>query len=497
MTLPGTVIANASAAPPARTVWRAEIVETVKLAWPMALTQIGQIAMMTTDLALIGRLGDGAIAAVGLAHLILFVGFVFGMGPVSAVTPLTAQAFGARKPRMVRRALRVGLWAAVVLGVPINVAQLWGEGILMAAGQSSETAALAARYLAGLAWSMIPAWCFIALRNFMGAVNRPEPALWIMLAAIPVNGLLAYALIHGAFGLPRLDLLGAGLATTFVNLAMCVAAIWICYICRPFKKYRVLGRFWRADWELMRKLLAIGLPISGALMLEWGLFSSAALLMGWIGTTALAAHQIALQVATILFMVPFGISLAATVRVGHAVGRRDPVAAHLAGFSALALGATIMLAVTAIVVALRHVIPLLFLGAEPPEQAGTAPLAATLLLVGATFFITDGVQAIAAGALRGLNDTRAPMAFAAISFWLIGFTSAYGLAFPAGLGAIGIWIGFSIAVGTFATLLVWRFHSLTGRGYLPSVIGSDSAPPVADGLRARTANVAGPCSDHR
>ena len=461
MTLPGTIAAATPATPPARAVWRAEIIETIKLAWPIALTQLGQIAMMTTDLALIGRLGDEAIAAVGLAHLILFVGFVLGMGPVSAVAPLAAQAFGARDPRMVRRSLRVGLWAAVMLGVPINVGQLWGEDILVAAGQSSATAALAARYLTGLAWSMIPAWCFIALRNFMGAVNRPEPALWITIAAIPVNGLLAYALINGAFGAPRLDLLGAGLATTLVNIAMCAATIWICYTRRPFKKYRVLGRFWRADWELLRQLMAIGLPISGALMLEWGLFSSGALLMGWIGTTALAAHQIALQVATILFMVPFGISLAATVRVGHAVGRRDPVATRRAGFGAIALGAALMAVMTVIVVAFRDAIPLLFLDNDRAGNAAAAQLAATLLLIGASFFITDGVQGIAAGALRGLNDTRVPMLFAAVSFWLIGFTCAYGLAFPGRLGAVGIWIGFSTGVATFAALLVCRFHGLT------------------------------------
>ena len=219
MTLPGTLTAATPAPQSERFVWRAEIADTVKLAWPMALTQLGQIAMMTTDLALIGRLGDAAVASVGLAHLILFVGFVFGMGLVSAVATLAAQAYGARKPRMVRRSLRMGLWAAVILGIPINVIQLWGEDILIAAGQTHETATLAARYLLGLAWSMIPAWCFIALRNFMGAVNRPEPALWITLAAIPVNALLAYALIHGYYGLPRLDLLGAGLATTFVNVS--------------------------------------------------------------------------------------------------------------------------------------------------------------------------------------------------------------------------------------------------------------------------------------
>jgi multidrug resistance protein, MATE family len=458
MTLPGTIAGRAAATD---RVWRVEIAETAKLAWPMALTQLGQIAMMTTDLALIGRLGAGAVAAVGLAHLILFVGFVLGMGPVSAVAPLASQAFGARTPRMVRRALRVGLWTAVMLGVPVNVAQLWGEDILMAAGQSSETAALAARYLTSLAWSMIPAWCFIALRNFMGAVNRPEPAMWLTLAAIPLNGMLAYALIFGAFGLPRLDLLGAGIATTTVNLAMCAAAVWICYACRPFKKYRVLGRFWRMDWALLHELIVIGLPISGGMALEWGLFSSAALLVGWIGTTALAAHQIALQVATILFMIPFGISLAATVRVGHAVGRRDPVAVRRAGFAAIALGVGIMVAITTLIVALRDVIPHLFLAGDGPTNTATAQLAATLLLLGATFFVTDGAQGIAAGALRGLNDTRVPMLFSAVSFWLVGFTAAYALAFPLGFGVIGIWIGFSLSVTTYAVLLVWRFNSLT------------------------------------
>jgi MATE family multidrug resistance protein len=336
------------------------------------------------------------------------------------------------------------------------------------AGQSSATAALAARYLTGLAWSMIPAWCFIAVRNFMGAVNRPEPALWVTIAAIPLNGLLAYTLINGAFGAPRLDLLGAGLATTCVSVGMCAAAIWICYTCRPFKKYRVLGRFWRADWELLRELMAIGLPISGALMLEWGLFSSSALLMGWIGTTALAAHQIALQVATILFMIPFGISLAATVRVGQAFGRRDPIAVRRAGLGAIALGAALMVAMALAVVAFRDRIPLLFLGHDAGVNAAVVRLAATLLLIGASFFVTDGMQTIAAGALRGLNDTRVPMLFAAVSFWAIGFTCAYGLAFPGGLGAVGIWIGFSSGIAIFAALLVFRFHALTisedGRG---------------------------------
>jgi MATE family multidrug resistance protein len=452
-----------------RATWRTEFAETAKLALPIALTQLGQIAMMTTDLALIGRLGGGAVAAVSLAHLILFSGFVLGMGPISAVAPLAAQAFGARNPRMVRRALRVGFWAAILLGVPVNIAQLWGQDILIAAGQAPDTAALAARYLSGLAWSMIPAWCFIAIRNFMGAVNRPEPGLWVTIAAIPINGMLAYALIHGLFGLPRLDLLGAGLATTLVNIGMCAAAIWICYAFAPFRKFRVLGRFWRPDWKLLGQLFVIGAPISGSMAMEWGLFSSAALLVGWIGTTELAAHQIALQVVTVIFMVPFGISLAATVRVGHAVGRRDSAATRRAGFSAMVLGAAFITALTVLVVVFRNAIPLLFLGSDTAAHTETATLAGSLLLIGATFFINDGMQGIAAGALRGLNDTAVPVVFAGVSFWLVGFTSAYWLAFHAGFGVFGIWIGFSLSVATFAVLLIWRFHMLTSRHYMPAL----------------------------
>jgi MATE family multidrug resistance protein len=475
MTALGTNIATGAIAP-AHQSWREELTETVKLSLPIALTQLGQIAMMTTDLALVGRLGDTALAASALAQIILFGAFVIGMGLMAAVAPLAAQGFGARKPRLVRRALRVGLWAALLLGVPMTVLQLWGEDMLLAAGQAPDAAALAGRYLTGLAWSLIPAWCFIALRNFMGAVNRPEPALWITLVAIPVNFALAYALIFGEYGMPQLDLLGAGVATTTVNIGMCAAAIWVCYARRPFKKYRVLGRFWRSDWPLFWQLIVIGLPISGAFALEYGLFMTAALLMGWIGTSALAAHQIALQIAAIMFMVPFGISMAATVRVGHAVGRGDAPATRRAGFTALALGTVFMATMALLVAVTRHWIPGLFLGEETPAATETVALAATLLALGATFFIFDGVQTIAAGALRGLHDTRVPLVLAGVSFWAIGFTSAYALGFPVGWGAYGIWIGLTIGLLVYASLLVWRFHYLTARGHLPTLVGDYAAP---------------------
>src|SRR5664279_4168836 len=263
-----------------------ELTETLKLAVPIALTQLGQIAMMTTDLAFIGRLGDAAVAAAALAHTVFFVTFTFGMGLVSAVAPLAAQAFGARNPRLVRRSLRVGLWAALLISLPMMALPFRGEQVLVALGQSPAAAALAQQYLFGLAWSILPGLWFMAIRGFMSAINRPEPILWITLAAIPTNALLVYLLLYGEWGLPRLELFGAGLATSMVNFAMFLAGLWFAARRRPFRKYHVLGHIWRIDWLLMRELVILGTPISISFLLEYGLFGAAGLLMGLISTTA-------------------------------------------------------------------------------------------------------------------------------------------------------------------------------------------------------------------
>jgi MATE family multidrug resistance protein len=437
-----------------------ELSETLRLAAPLALTQLGQIAMMTTDLAFIGRLGSEAVAAASLAQTVFFVSFTFGMGLVSAVAPLAAQAFGARNPRMVRRSLRVGLWAALLIALPLMAVPFRGERILLALGQAPVAAQLAQQNLFGLVWGILPALWFIAIRGFMSAVNRPEPILWITLTAIPANAVLVYLLLYGGGGLPRLGLFGAGLATSIVNLGTFLAALWFTYRRRPFRKYHVLGRIWRIDWPLMRQLIIVGAPISVAFLLEFGLFGAAGLLMGLISTTALAAHQIALQIAAILFMVPFGVGMAATVRVGHAVGRGDAAAVNRAGFIAIGLGIVFMSAMTLLVIFGRFAIAEIFLG----EAAdATAQLTAMLLLVGSTFFIADGIQTVAAGSLRGMNDTRVPLLFAAISYWLIGFPCAYALGFWTPWGAVGVWIGLSVGTAVYAILLVLRFRHLASR----------------------------------
>jgi multidrug resistance protein, MATE family len=444
-----------------------ELAETARLALPMALTQLSQIAMMTTDLAFIGRLGGDAVAAAALAGTVYFVSFTFGMGLTSAVAPLAAQAFGANDAAMVRRSLRTGLWAALLLSLPIMVFPLRGEQILLFLGQAPPAARLAQHYLFGLAWGVAPALWFLTIRSFMGAVNRPQPALWITLAAIPVNALLVYLLMYGKLGLPRLELFGTGLATTLVNCATFLAALWFAVRRNPFSDYQIFVRLWRIDWSLMRQLAVIGAPISIAFLLEYGLFSAAALLMGLIGTTALAAHQIALQVTAILFMVPFGISMAATVRVGQGVGRNDAPGVRRAGLVAMLLGIVIAVILTFAVVATRFDIASFFLGNTAENAAATIDLAATLLLVGASFFITDGMQSIAAGCLRGLKDTRVPLLFAVLGYWVIGFCLSYLLGFHTSFGAIGIWIGLSIGTAVYAILLVLRFRLLSRTGAVP------------------------------
>jgi MATE family multidrug resistance protein len=296
----------------------------------------------------------------------------------------------------------------------------------------------------------------------MSAVNRPQAPLWITLAAIPANFVLVYCLIHGLLGLPELGLFGAGLATTLVNLGTFIAALAIAAWRKPFADYHPLVHLWRIDWPLMRQLIAIGAPISFSLLLEYGLFSSAALLMGLISTTALAAHQIALQVTAVLFMVPLGIGMAATVRVGHAFGRDDMVAVKRAGLVAAVLGIALVAALTIAIILGRYELGRLFLGSGE-ASAATVELTATLLLVGATFFIADGLQTIMAGALRGINDTRMTLLFAAIGYWCVAFPIAWVLAFNAGLGAVGVWIGFSTGTFVYAGLLILRFRMLTRR----------------------------------
>ncbi|MGL9621699.1 MATE family efflux transporter [Bradyrhizobium sp. U531] len=440
-----------------------ELGAITRLAGPMVLIQVGQIAMMTTDLVFVGRIGGEALAGAALAGRVYLVGFAVGMGLLAPIAPLTAEAFGAHNLALVRRSLRMGLWAAVLVSIPTIAFALRGEQTLLALSQAPQAARLAQEYLSGLAWGVVPTMCFLAIRNFMGAVTRPEPILWITLSAIPLNALLVYVLMNGKFGFPQLDLFGVGLATATVNWGTCLAGFWFVTMGTPVRTYRALARFWRLDWPVMRELISIGVPMSFAVLIEYGLVSAAALLAGSISANALAAHQIALQVAGILFMIPVGISMAATVRVGHALGRNDGPGVKRAGLVAILLGVAIAVTLTFAVVAIRFELPKLFLSDRTSDAEATIKLAATLLLVGATFFTSSATHTIATGCLRGLKDTRVPLWLAGVAYWVVGFSLSYVLSLKVGLGAVGIWIGLSIGTTLYAGLVVLRFQLLANR----------------------------------
>ncbi|MCK1554477.1 MATE family efflux transporter [Bradyrhizobium sp. 177] len=438
-----------------------ELGRITRLAVPMILAQLGQVAMMATDLIFIGRIGPDALAATALAGRVYLVTFTIGQGLLAAMSPVIAQAFAGNDLALVRRSLVVGLWMALLVSLPIMAFSLCGEQVLLAFQQNTDTSRLAGQYLFGLAWGVAPALSFQAMRNFMAAVNTPEPILRITLAAVPVNALLVYIFIDGKLGLPRLELFGVGLATTLVNCGTLAAGLLYTKFRGPLSEYRL--HLWRCDWRTMRQVISIGAPISMASLMSYGACSAATLLAGLISTDALAAHHIVLQLASILCMISSGVSIAAGVRVGHAAGRSDRRGVKRAGSVAMVVGVVITAVLTLGAIAARFGIAKLFLDDSRDGSDAAIALAAKLLVVGASFFVADAVANVALGSLRGLKDTRVPLLFAGIAYWLIGFSVSYVLSFNVNLGAVGIWIGLSIGAGVYAGLLLLRFQFLANR----------------------------------
>ena len=286
---------------------KSEFRQMVDLATPIVLTQLAWVAMLTTDTAMIGRLGADALAGASLSLMVFFLTWVFCFGVVMATASLASQAYGARDPRTVRRVIRQGLWIALLITTPALALFQLTPAFLEWTGQPVETLPHAEAYMSTLMWSLAPSIGYAVIRNFVSALNRPGPALWVMLADVPLNALLDYALIFGNFGLPRLELVGAGIATSVINWLMFFSLLAIAVWCKPFSKYAVLGRFWRSDWFQFRRIFKIGLPIAGMSLLEAGFFIGAIFVVGQFGATAIAATMIALQMPHITFMIPMGL----------------------------------------------------------------------------------------------------------------------------------------------------------------------------------------------
>ncbi len=454
---------------PDLTPWRTEFGATLRLALPLAATNLLQMLIHAVDVIFIARLGDQPLAASSLAIAVFGLTMWAMTGLTGACAPLIAAELGRRGPavREVRRTVRMGLWVSVgfgLLGMGIGFS---GEAILLATGQDAQIAALSGRFLAILSWAMIPMILASVFRIFVAALGKPAYATAITLLALGTNILGNWVLVFGNLGAPALGLEGSALSSLVTSLAMIAAYVVVIGHDRMLRRYHILGRWWRPEWQRLRQIMLIGSPIALTVLAEAGLFSGAALLMGRIGPVELAAHTLALNLAALTFQIPFGIAQAATIRVGYHFGAQDRAAAGRAGWSALLVSVLFMGVMAAGMMLAPRFILSLYVDPAAPQNAAMVAFAVQYLIVAAAFQLFDGAQAVAAGALRGLQDTRMPLLIALFGYWMVGFVIAIWLGFYTPLQGTGVWIGLAVGLVVVAALLSWRWHRRERLGLVP------------------------------
>ncbi|MDP9423247.1 MAG: MATE family efflux transporter [Pseudomonadota bacterium] len=449
---------NRAAAVSTTNPWRAELRATLALAWPLILSNLTMAAIQATDVVLMGWLGARPLAASALGINLVFAFSLVCLGLVTASSPMMATALGARLRSVheVRRTFRQSLWMIVTVIVPIWLILWNSEPVILALGQEPALARDAETFIHGYMWSMLPFLLFQAMRNFVSALERPGWVLAISLAGIVTNALLGYGLIFGRFGLPELGIFGGGLASSIVWSLLAVMLALVVVSDRQFGRYHLFGRFWRPDWPRYRRLWRLGFPIGLAMGFEGGVFSAAAYLMGLIDAESVAAHAVALQIAALSFMVPWGLAQAATVRVGLFLGRGDPAGIGRAGWTSWILGVGFMALMALLIWSFPRDLITIFLD-DTPENARVIALGVSFLAIAAIFQIADGAQVVGAGMLRGLHDTRVPMIFTFIGYWAIGIGIGAWLAFRGGWQGQGIWTGLAIGLIIVALLMIWRW----------------------------------------
>ena len=444
--------------------WISEARELMKLALPLVATQVAQMAILTTDVLMLGRLSKEALAGAALGNTVFYFAWLFGLGPTAAISPMIAHILGARRGDRanVRAVVRMGFWVTLMLAIPLTTFLMFAEPVLVFLHQQPSLAAAAAQFVRPLSIGLVFSLGFQVLRNYVTALERPLSSLWVMLATVLFNAGADYVLIFGHFGFPKLGLFGSGVASASSYVFSCIAMFVVVFVSPDLRKYRIFRRFFRPDWRKFAELFRLGMPIGMTMLFEAALFNASVLLMGTFGTVSVAAHQVALNVPSITFMVPLGVALAATVRVGLFAGADDRVGARRAGFTAIGIGAGFM-SVTAVILALfPHQIAALYF-ADNAANADVLTLTARFLLIAAAFQIFDGIQVVSSLCLRGLKDARAPMWIAGAAYWLIGFPVCFGLGVGLGWQGFGVWVGLAFALMAAAILLCWRFIALTAQ----------------------------------
>ena len=457
------------------------------LAAPIVLTNLAQLALGTTDIIMMGWLGPKALAAGALAVNLNWALLVFAIGVVTATAPMVAHELGRNRHsvREVRRTVRQGLWTAVVLAIPLWAILWQAEPILRAIGEPADLAQNAAAYLHTYQWSILPLLVYLVLRNFVASLERPLSALWVGGVAVGLNAFVVWTLMFGEFGFPALGLPGAGIGTTLSALFMAGALAVLVSRDRRFRRYHLFGRWWRPDWPRFREVWRIGLPIGGAMAFEVTVFNAAAFIMGLISAEAIAAYAIGIQIPSLIFMVPQGLGMAATVRVGLAHGAGDRAAVTRAGWTAYCLALAFACLTATLLLVFPHALVGIFLDLSVQANQDVVALAVTFLFYAGLFQFVDAAQAVLNGMLRGLSDTRVPMIVCAIGYWGIGLPLGVALAFPGGLAGSGIWIGLATGLASVAVMLTvrWLRRDRLGPTHRPqpgmAVAVAGPSPPAA------------------
>jgi MATE family multidrug resistance protein len=450
--------------------WRSELLATLALAWPLAAANLLQMLVYAMDVIFVARLGEQALAASSLS--ISLFGLVMWMfsGLTGMVAALVSAELGRRRHavREVRRSARMALWLALALGLVGMGVCLLGRQIMLLTGQQPEIAVAAGGFLRVIMWAMVPMLFSNVLRSVVSALGRPLFATLIAVLAIGVSALANYAFVFGHLGAPALGLNGSALASVTTALFTLTCYVLAITLDRRLRRYVLLGNWWRPEWRRLSELVRTGVPVALTILAEAGLFSGAAFLMGLIGEAQLAAHTIALQVAALAFQVPFGLGQAATIRVGYHFGARDRAGLGRAGWTAIMLGCGFMSLTAAVMLFAPELVLGIYVDTDAAHNAVLVGFAGQFLVVGAAFQLFDGLQAVAAGSLRGLQDTRVPMQLAWFGYWIPGMGTAIGLGFYTPLEGLGIWIGFAVGLIVVACLLLRRWGRRDRLGLLPA-----------------------------
>ena len=450
-----------------------------RLGGPLLANNLAIAGMGFADTVMAGRLGADALATVALGSAVYNLWMFVGLGVLMGLSPVVAHAWGAGEESRIGSYFRQALWLALALAVVLGAGTAHAQWLLARVGIEADLAAAASRYCQMIAAGMPALMLFFALRFMTEGIGWTRPIMYIAFAGLVVNVFGNWVFMYGRLGAPALGAIGCGVASAIVMWVMAVAMLL--YV-RRHRVYRPLGLFARFEWPdgaKLRHLAAVGVPIAGSIVSEGGLFVAAALLMGTFGGTAVAAHQVAINYASFMVMVPLALHSATTIRVGQLLGRGDAVSARYSGYVGIGLCAGVMLASALGILLLNDLIAALY-----TSDRAVRDLAATMLLLAALFQVSDGVQVGAAGALRGYKDTRVPMLLNLGSYWLVGFPVAWGFGVALGRGPVGVWIGLVAGLTLCALLLLARYACISAQQSGATSICARAAWNPAPGRRS-------------